>query len=183
MTPGARTGDVMGRYVHMELWAALAVLTGTAGGVAVGAGLRGESPVRGDAVEWVAALALGFLVVAVLLRTSRLKWVGEVREFEAAVPLPDNRPAPRDRSYSVRLLVLFVVAALFASLFTDTGVALIPLVMALDWLAKAVVGARWEHTNGRVLWRGGFPEEPGKLSYSTLSPRPGTRTATDAPPA
>jgi hypothetical protein len=173
----------MGRYVHMELWAALAVLTGTAVGVAAGAGLREEPPVRGDAVGAVAAVALGFLVVAVLFRTSRLKWVGEVREFEAAVPQPDPRPTTRSRSYGVRLLALFVPAALFASFFADTGVALVPLVMALDWLAKAVAGARWERANGRVLWRGGFREEPWRLSYSTLSPRPGTRTATGAPPA
>lgn len=170
----------MGRYVHMELWAALAVLTGTAGGVAVAIGVRGEPPVRAATVEWVAALAVVFLVVATLLRASRLKWVGKVRDFEAAGPEPGAGPTPRHLWYGLRMLGLVATAALFASFFTDAAVA-VALVQALDWLAKAVVGARWERAHGRVLWRGHNRGEPWRLSYSPVTPRPSTRTATDGP--
>lgn len=172
----------MGRYVHMELWAALAVLTGTAGGVAVAVGVRDEPPVRADTVKWVVALAVVYLVAATLLRASRLKWVGEVRDFEAAGPVPGAGPTPRHLSYGLRMLGLVATSALFASFFTDTAVA-VALALALDWLVKAAVGARWERAHGRVLWRGHDRGEPWRLSYSPVTAPPSTRTATDGPPA
>ncbi|MFJ6084141.1 hypothetical protein ACIQI8_22325 [Streptomyces sp. NPDC092369] len=169
----------MGRYVHQELLAALAMLTGIAVGVAVSVGIRDDASLHGRGVAVTAALAVAFLVVSVLLRSSRLKWVGEVREFEAAGPRPGADVVPRDRAYSVRMVVLFVLAAVLTSFL---GVAVvIPLAMGLDWLTKAVVAARWERRHGRVLWRGHNRDEPWKLSYSPVSPPRATRTATDGP--
>jgi len=171
----------MVRYVYYEFWAALAMLFGSAVGVAVAVGVRDETPVRSDGVPLVAAVALGFLVVSALLRSSRLKWFGDVREFEAAVPRPHTGATPPNRTYTVWLVALFVFAALLTSFVGD--VVILPVVMGLDWLAKTVVGARWERRNGRVLWRGHDREEPWKLSYAPVSPPRATRTATDAPPA
>jgi hypothetical protein len=169
----------MGRYVHQELLAALAMLAGTAVGVAVAVGVRDAESLRGRGVAVTAALAVAFLVGSALLRSSHLKWVGEVREFEAAKPLPGDGAMPRDRVYYVRMLGLFALAAVFTSYL---GVAVVvPLVMGLDWLTKAVVGARWEREHGRVLWRGYNRDEPWRLFYAPVSPSPATRTATDGP--
>ena len=169
----------MGRYVHQELLAALAMLAGIAVGVAVAVGVRDEESIRGGGLAVTAALAVAFLVVSALLRSSRLKWVGEVREFEAAAPKPGADAMPRDRVHYVRMAGLFALAAVFTSYLGDA--VAVPLVMGLDWLTKGVVGARWERENGRVLWRGYNRDEPWKLSYSPVSPTRATRTATDGP--
>jgi hypothetical protein len=168
----------MGRYVHQELLAALAMLAGIAVGVAVAVEVRDEDPMSGRGVAVTAAFAVAYLVATALLRSSRLKWFGKVREFDAAVPRP-GADTPADRGYYVRMLVLFVLAAAFTSYL---GFAVfIPLMLGLNWLIQGAVAARWERRNGKVLWRGYRRDEPWKLSYTSASPSPVTRTATDGP--
>jgi hypothetical protein len=173
----------MVRYVHTELTAALALLAGTGMGVAVAAGVHDTSVLRAGPVGKVAVFAVVFLTLVTLVRGTRLKWVGETANFEAAEPLPGPQPAAARRPFGLGRLLLFLVPNLVVGVLGFTWVLVVPLVMALDWLAKAAVGARWERRHGRLLWLGHDREEPLRLSYSPVSPPPPTRTATDAPPA
>ncbi|WP_043676905.1 hypothetical protein [Streptomyces xylophagus] len=175
------TGDAMVRYVHSELTAALALLAGTGMGAAVAVGVHDSSVLRAGSVGRAAIFAVVFLTLVTLVRGTRLKWVGEVANFEAALPLPSAAPA--QRPFGLGRLLLFLLPNLVVGVLGFTWVLLVPLAMALDWLAKAAVGARWERGNGRLLWLGQNREEPMRLSYSPISPPPPTRTATDAPPA
>jgi hypothetical protein len=171
------------RYVHSELTAALALLAGIAMGAAVAVGVHDSSVLRAGSVGRAAVFAVVFLTLVTLVRGTRLKWVGEVANFEGAVPLPGAAPAPAQRPFGLGRLLLFLLPNLVVGVLGFTWVLLVPLAMALDWLAKAAVGARWERGNGRLLWLGQDTEDPMRLSYSPVSPPPPTRTATDAPPA
>ena len=176
----------MVRYVHGELTVGLALLAATGVGVAVAVGVRDTSPLTGGLVGRVAVFVVVLLTLATLVRGTRLKWVGEVPEFEAAVPVTGADPALRRRPFGpfgLGRLSLFLVPSVAVGLLGVTWVLLVPLAMALDWLAKAAVGARWERGHGRLLWLGHDREHPWRLSYSPVSPPPPTRTATDAPPA
>lgn len=173
----------MVRYVHSELTAGLVLLAGTGAGVTVAVGVHDTSLLRADSVGRVAVFAVVFLTLVALVRGTRLKWVGEVANFEAAVPVSDAEPVVPRRPFGLGRLSLFLLPNLAVGLLGFTWVLLVPLVMALDWLAKAAVGARWERGHGRLLWLGHDKEEPWRLSYSPVSPAPPTRTATDAPPA
>ncbi len=173
----------MVRYVHSELTAALALLAGTGMGAAVAVGVHDGSVLRAGSVGRAAVFAVVFFTLVTLVRGTRLKWVGEVANFEAAVPLPGAAPAPTPRPFGLGRLLLFLLPNLVVGVLGFTWVLLVPLAMAMDWLAKAAVGARWERANGRLLWLGQDKEEPMRLSYSPVSPPPPTRTATDVPPA
>ena len=173
----------MVRYVHHELWAAAMILAGVAVGWASAVGTGQSPPVRSDAVGVLVTFALGFLVLSTLVRASRLKWVGQVREFEAAAPLPDTDRRRRRTALAPRMLGLVLLPALCVFVIRDAAFVAVTLMMGLDWLGKAVVGASWERVNGRRLWLAHDQEEPWKLSYSPVTPPPSTRTATDAPPA
>jgi hypothetical protein len=171
------------RYVRHEVWSAALVLGGVAAGWASAAGAGLKPPVRGGAVGVLITFALGFLVLSTLVRASRLKWAGRIREFEAAAPLPDTeRPRPRT-AFAPRLLTLVLLPALCVFVIRDTAIVAASLMVGLDWLGKAVAGAGWERSNGRHLWLAADPGEPSALRYTAVSPSPRTRTATGAPPA
>lgn len=173
----------MVRYVHHELMAAVALLVAIAVGVAMAVGVQ-DSELRAEAVGEMAVIGLAYIVLAALMRSSRLKWVGEVREFEAAVPVTGADPVSRSRTLRKALrFSLFLVPSVVLGLLEVSWALVIALVIALDWLTKAAVGARWERRNRRQLWRGENPDDPWRLSYTTLTGPAPTRTATDAPPA
>ncbi|MDN0195170.1 hypothetical protein [Streptomyces sp. S.PNR 29] len=176
----------MVRYVHDELRDVFSALAASAVNVAVMVSVRGFSPVRPSGLALLAGLALAFLAVYTLLRSSRLKWFSGVKQFEAAVPVEDTDAALptgdslRRHPIGLRLFAACVAMTLPLALLWDSWMAVFPLWPALAWLGRAVVCARWERRHGRLVWRGHLPEEPWELSVSR---RPPTRTATDAPPA
>jgi hypothetical protein len=171
----------MVRYVHQELWTALALLAATAVGVVVAVAVHGSPPVRADRVWLLAVLALGYLLLVTLLRGSRLRWVGEVRRFEAAVPVTGRERVLRGGRFPLAIFVAFVVTASLFALVGGPLIPLLPLLPALDWLAKAAVGAHWERGNGRLLWREHDRHRPQGLSYTPFTAPAPSRTATDAP--
>jgi hypothetical protein len=173
----------MVRYVHHELRAAALLLAGIAVGWASAVGTGQSPPVRSGAVGVLVTAALGFLVLSTLLRASRLKWVGQMGEFEAAGPLPDSDRRHRRAGLAPRMLGLVLLPALCVFVIRDTGIVVVLLFMGLDWLGKAVAGAGWERANGRHLWLTAGPDQPWRLSYAPVSPPPPIRTAIDAPPA
>ena len=170
------------RYVYHELMAAVALLTAAAAGVAVGVSVEGGASVRAGTVAWVTVAALVFLALSARLRASRLKWLGDIREFEAADPLPSGGPDRPDHTLRKALrFSLFLLPSVAIGLLGLPSVLLVALALSLDWIVKAAVGARWERRNGRRLWMGHYPADPNRLSYSPVTPPPSTRTATDAP--
>ncbi|MEU3334253.1 hypothetical protein [Streptomyces sp. NPDC006668] len=177
----------MVRYVRQELGTALALLAATAVGVVVAVGVHGRPPVRADRVWLVAVLALGYLLLVTLLRGSRLRWVGEVRRFEAAVPVtgrePGGEPGRQRGRFPLLIFVAFVVTASVFALVGGPLIPLLPLLPTLDWLAKAAVAAHWERGHGRLLWREHDRHGPQRLSYTPFTAPAPTRTATGAPPA
>ncbi|MEU6260817.1 hypothetical protein [Streptomyces sp. NPDC047043] len=174
----------MVRYVHHELMAAVALVIATAVGVAVAFAVDDSASLVAGGAAWLAGSGLVFVVLSAALRSSRLKWVGSVREFEAAVPATDGDPALRSRTLGMALrFSLFLVPGVALGLLGFSTALMIALAMAVDWSVKAAVGARWERRNGRRLWLGHNDDEPGRLFYFPVTPPPSTRTATDAPPA
>ncbi|NUP41056.1 MAG: hypothetical protein HOY76_29575 [Streptomyces sp.] len=168
------------RYVHHEVWAAAMILTGVAVGWAAAVGTGQSPPVRSGALDVLVTFALGFLVLSTLLRASRLKWVGQIREFEAAALVPDSEELRHRTAFAPRMLGLMLLTALCVFVLRDIAIVVVPLMMGLDWLGKAVAGAGWERMNGRQLW---LAADPSALRCTTVSPTPTTRTATGAPPA
>ena len=185
MTPAPeQRGLRMVRYVHHELLAAVALVIATAVGVAVAFAVDDTASVGAGEVAWLAGSGLVFFALSAALRSSRLKWVGEVREFEAAVPATGGDPALRSRTLQRGLrFSLFLVPSVVLGLLGFTTALMIALAMVVDWSVKAAVGARWERRNGRRLWLGHDHDEPWRLAYFPVTPPPSTRTATDAPPA
>ncbi|MHC3468362.1 hypothetical protein ACYF6T_06585 [Streptomyces sp. 7R007] len=169
--------------MHHELWAVAAVLAGAAAGAVAGAGTGEASAIRAGTVAGAAVFLLAFLALTVLVRASRIRGVGVAREFEAARHLGDGHPPPRRSRPGPRLVPLLLFTGLLAYFLDDTGAVMVPLVLALDWLGKAALAARWERRRGRRLWRDPRGGHPSRLWYSALSPGPPTRTAIGAPPA
>ncbi|MGI5457150.1 hypothetical protein ACQEWB_29100 [Streptomyces sp. CA-249302] len=156
-----------------ELWAAALMLVGVAGGWASAVAVGMGAPVRAGALPLLVTFALGFLVLSALVRASRLKWVGQLREFEAAAALPDPDARSRRTALAPRMFGLLLLPALCVFVIRDAGIVAVCLAMGLDWLGKAVVGAGWERMNGRRLWLAApAPEEPWRLSYSPAGPAP-----------
>ncbi|MFE7167291.1 hypothetical protein [Streptomyces sp. NPDC057616] len=168
--------------MHHELMAAVALLTSAVAGVAVGISVEGGTSVRAGTVAWVTAAALAFLAASVRVRSSRLKWLGDLREFEAADPLPrDGADRPDHTLRKALRFSLFLLPSVAIGLLGLPSVLLVALALSLDWVAKAAVAVRWERRTGRRLWLGHDPADPNRLSYSPVTPPPSTRTATDAP--
>jgi len=163
----------MVRYVHHELWAAALILAGVAVGWAAAVGTGQSSPVRGEAVAVLITCALGFLVLSTVLRASRLKWVGRLREFEDATSLPDTDRHGHRAAFAPRMPGLLLLPALCVFVIRDTGIVAVLLAVGLDWLGGAVAGAGWERVSGRRLWLAPDPDEPWRLSYSPARPVPG----------
>ena len=145
-------GGTMVRYVHHELWASALLLAGIAVGWVSALATGQEPPVRTGALGILVAFALGCLVLSTVLRASRLKWVGQTREFEAAARVPDADGLPRRAAFAPRMIGLLLLPALCVFVIRDTGIVVVALAVGLDWLGKAVVGAGWEQGNGRRLW-------------------------------
>ncbi|MGW3141234.1 hypothetical protein [Streptomyces sp. NPDC001139] len=155
----------MVRYVRRELALGAAKSAGLVAGVLVAGGVHASRRWSVTDVRNAVCAAAVFLVVAALVRSTRL---GHVKDFEAAAPLTDAGPAPERGEAGVRTLLAFVVTAAFVFLWSDMWVFV--LMTATDSLAKAAVGARWEHRRGRVLWR--VPDGTSwRPAYSPVSSR------------
>jgi hypothetical protein len=150
------------RYVHYEVTCAILAVCATAVSAGVVFGVKGapEAP-RGVAH----AVAFGLLLLACaagfgVLSVSRLKWFGEGRDFERAVPLEETGAVlpTQGEQYrncvNVYLFVFLVAYALGGGLLWERGLALSPLVLASSWLARGWSSARWERCNGLLLWSG-----------------------------
>ncbi|ELP70501.1 hypothetical protein ACKI1I_46000 [Streptomyces turgidiscabies] len=168
------------RYVHYEVMCGILAVCAAAvsAGVVFGSEGAPEAP-RGVAP----AIALGLLALACaagfgVLTVSRLKWFGEGRDFEKAVPLEKTGvvlPAPgrqyRD-SVNVWLFLGLVASALGGGLLWGRALALWPLLFAAVWLARGRQVARWERCHGLVLWIGRvhtrLPEGDNQNLYSSV---------------
>ncbi|MGW9135316.1 hypothetical protein [Streptomyces sp. NPDC055681] len=154
------------RFVYKQLaYAAAGVLAGvTALGVtvAVKGGLRMDYPWEGFAAIFAWTVLMGFV------STSKLKKLGDVPLFEAAVPIADpatvlSVPA-RARArrslggfFGAMFAPSFVVVTVLA-LF-EPMVALLSCIFAVEPLMRAERAARWERRQGVVLWQGHVEQE------------------------
>ncbi|MCX5050464.1 hypothetical protein [Streptomyces sp. NBC_00474] len=170
----------MDRYVHHELRSVYSALVALAVCVPVTTGVRG-APLTAGGLGMFVTCGLAFTVVSTLLHASRVKWFGEVRDFERAVPLDQAPPAVSLRTHPLNtwLLAAMLVPTLALAIAWEPWVALLPLWAALPWLGQAWLAADWERRNGKALWRGHDHDAPWKLS---VTPRPLPRTATGALP-
>ncbi len=108
---------------------------------------------------------------------SRLKWFGEGRDFDRAVPLEETGAVlpTQGEQYrncvNVYLFVFLVASALGAGCCGSASLVLSPLVLASSWLARGWSVARWERCHGLLLWNGrtraGLPEGDQHL-YSSV---------------
>ncbi|WAZ23555.1 hypothetical protein STRCI_004903 [Streptomyces cinnabarinus] len=170
----------MDRYVHHELRSVITVLAAVAVCAPVTAAVHGTLIDSGDLSLFLAGL-IGFAVLFTLAQASRIKWLSEVLDFEAAVPLEEPPPEVSLLRHPVNpwLLAVMTAGTLGTALAWEPAAALFPLWLALAWLGQAWLAVNWERGNGKVLWRGHDPDKPWRLS---VSPRPLTRTATGALP-
>lgn len=167
------------RYVRYEV--TCAILAVCAAVVSAGVVFGVDGPPETPRGLW-RAVAGGLLLLALtagfgVLTVSRLRWFGEGRDFDQAVPLADPGavlPAPgreyRD-SVNVYLLVFMVASALAGGLLWERDLALYPLMFASAWLARAGWVARWERRHGLLLWNGRVPTQPleeGRSLYSSV---------------
>ncbi|NEC92240.1 hypothetical protein G3I71_42205 [Streptomyces sp. SID12501] len=185
----AAWGDAMDRLVHHELRASLAALLAVVVSAVVVGLVRGFPSVRiGDRLASSIAALLAFWVLIELLKATRIKWFGEVRDFDAATPVDPETVLPiedfwHDRPVGLGLLPMMLVPTLVLALFWEPWMCLMPLLWGLEMAAKAARVAHWERKNGRVLWRGRVVSQPWELSWSPVGPRTPARTATEAPPS
>jgi hypothetical protein len=158
----------MDRYVHHELRSVYTALAALAVSLAVTGGVRG-APMTAYGAGRFALGMIAFTVVFTLLGATRLKWVGEIRDFEAAVPL-ETAPAEvvslRRHPLNWWLFTVMSVSTPVFAVAWEPWIALLPLWPALSWLGQAWLAADWERRNGKVLWRGYDTDAPWKLSYS-----------------
>jgi hypothetical protein len=179
----------MDRLVHHELRACLAALLAVVVSAVVVGFVRGFPSVRiSDMPVLAVAGVLAIWMLFTLLEVTRIKWFGEVRDFDAATPLAPETVLPtedfwHDRPVAGHLLPLLLVPTLVGALFWEPWMFLTPLLWGLERAPKAARVAHWERKNGRVLWRGRVGSRPWELSYSQAGPRTPARTATDAPPS
>ncbi|MFG2965771.1 hypothetical protein ACGFZS_21040 [Streptomyces sp. NPDC048288] len=163
----------MTRYVHHQLMGAAMAVCACVISAPVVFGVRGIPAVDDDALWLVPLGVFGSIVFFGILGATRLKVVGEVRLFEAAVPLEDpGMIRPVDRSFrhnlvSTSFLCSLLLPALVMGLALSPWLTLVHLPLALDWLIRAGIAARWEKRHGVLLWRGYVPDRPWELSYSS----------------
>lgn len=172
-------GNTVFRFVHYEVTCAILAVCATVVSAGVVFAVEGvpETP-RGVGP----ALGLGLLFLAFtagfgVLTVSRLKWFGEGRDFEKAVPLQDPGtvlPTPGEEfrhCLNVPLFAFLMAAALGGGLFWERDLAFFPLAFASAWLARGWWAARWERRHGLLLWnartRAGLPEGDHAL-YSSV---------------
>ncbi|MEU6377601.1 hypothetical protein [Streptomyces sp. NPDC046909] len=162
----------MDRYVHHELRSVYTALAALAVSLAATSGVHG-APMTAYGVGRFALGLVAFAVVCTLLGATRLKWVGEIRDFEAAIPLPEA-PAKsiglRRHPLNWWLFTVMTVPTLVLAIAWAPWIALLPLWPALAWLGQIWLAVDWERRNGRVLWRGADSDAPWKLAYSVGVP-------------
>jgi hypothetical protein len=158
----------MDRYVHHELRSVYTALAALAVSLAVTSGVRG-APMTAYGAGTFALALIAFTVVFTLLGATRLKWVGEIRDFESAVPLetaPAHGISLRRHPLNWWLFTVMSVPTFVLAIAWEPWIALLPLWPTLAWLGQAWLAADWERRNGKVLWRGHDTDAPWKLSYS-----------------
>lgn len=168
----------MDRYVHHELRSVYTASAALAISVAVTAGVRGALMTAFGLGRFLLCM-VGFTVVHTLLGATRLKWVGEIGDYEAAVPLeaaPENAVSLRRRPLNWWLLTAMLVPTVVFAIAWEPWIALLPLWWVLAWSGQAWLVADWERRHGRVLWRGHDEDAPWRLSYS-----PGPTSRRSAP--
>ncbi|MBK3570713.1 hypothetical protein [Streptomyces sp. MBT62] len=162
----------MVRFVHHELMAAVAWLSGIAVGLTA-AVVRGSGPVRGEALAQAVAVVIGFAVLLTLVHASGLKHVSHKRDFETAVALPSDVRLPRRNPlhllFHLPYLLLFLAPGVLALFWLDSSFLM--ALLATDWLGRAAAAVRWERRHGRLVWRGYIHDEPWQLAYTLISPR------------
>ncbi|MEV0170723.1 hypothetical protein AB0I00_06290 [Streptomyces sp. NPDC050803] len=170
----------MDRHVHHELRSAITALTVAAICAPLTVNVHGTLFGPGGLHLFLAGL-IGFPVLLTLLQATRIKWIGEIGDFETAVALPEP-PAEKSllrHPLNPWLFAMMTPVTLGLAFAWEPATALLPLWPALAWLGRAWLAAEWERRHHKTLWRGHNPEKPWRLS---LTPRPLTRTATDALP-
>lgn len=177
----------MDRLMHHELRASLAALLAAVVSAVVAGLVRGFPAVSvSDRTALAIAGMLAIWVLFTLLENTRIKWFGEVRGFDTAAPLAPETVLPaadfwHDRPVRLGLLPVILVPTLGMAFFVGPWMSLMPLMVCLEWAAKAARIAHWERQSSRVLWRGRVGSRPWELSWSPAPLTP-ARTATDVPP-
>ncbi|MGW1736370.1 hypothetical protein OG830_01935 [Streptomyces sp. NBC_00121] len=167
----------MDRYAHNELTVVVEAVCAVAISASVVFGLRGVPRIDADA-GWLIAFYIALNGLFGVLACTRLKWLGgEKRDFESAVPLANSDtvlPTPGKslwRSFDWGFFAFLVVPCLVVALVWEPLVALWPLVLVPDRLAKGVYVTYWERRHGVLLWRGHVPDQPlgkGQRLYSSV---------------
>ncbi|MFF3378684.1 hypothetical protein ACFYXF_37745 [Streptomyces sp. NPDC002680] len=169
----------MFRYVHYEVICALLAVCAALVSAVVVFGVEGVPETPGGADR---AIVLGLVYLALVagfgvLTVSRIKWFGEGRDFDKAVPLRDPASVlpTRGEGYrncvNVLFFVLLAASAVGGGLFLERDLALFPLVFVPAWSARAWWVARWERRHGLLLWRGRIrtqPLEDDQYLYSSV---------------
>ncbi|MFJ7963884.1 hypothetical protein [Streptomyces sp. NPDC096324] len=172
------------RYVHHQLRGTSVAACVMVVSAVVAFGVRGI-PEHDGKSWWVVGLFVAVGALSGAVSITRLNWVGEVRDFESALPLANPVAAlPAQDPLRFRLLdvdylatmgVVIGVPTLAASLLWHPAAAFYPLVSATEWLMRAARAARWERRHGVLLWRGHVEEQPlgkGQFLYSSQRPTP-----------
>ncbi|MGW1720449.1 hypothetical protein [Streptomyces sp. NPDC002156] len=163
-----RRGNTVFRYVHYEVACALLAFCAAVVSAGVVFGVEGAPETSGGVGRAVVfgliylALVAGFGVLTV----SRIKWFGEGRDFDKAVPLQEPAAVlpTRGEEYrncvNVLLFVVMAACAVGGGLFWERDLALFPLIFASAWLARGWWVARWERRHGVLLWKGRVRTQP-----------------------
>ncbi|MET8538831.1 hypothetical protein ABZV67_46180 [Streptomyces sp. NPDC005065] len=167
----------MDRYAHNELTVVIEAVCAVAINASVMFGVRGVPRIDAGA-GWLLVFFIALDAVFGVLACTRLKWLGgEKRDFESAVPLanPDTVLPTRGesfrRSFDWGFFAFLVVPCLVVALVWEPLVALWPLVLVPDRLAKGAYATYWERRHGVLLWRGHVLDQPlgkGQYLYSSV---------------
>ncbi|MFJ7947119.1 hypothetical protein ACIQ6K_26220 [Streptomyces sp. NPDC096354] len=180
------------RFVYKQL--AYAVVLILSGVIALGVAVAVKGGFRMYAWELLATF-FACQVLMGFVSTSRLKKLGDIPTFEAAVPIADPATAlsapvrARARrslggSYGAMFALSIVVVTVLA-LFEPIA-ALLNCTLAVDPLMRAERAARWERRQGVLLWQGHVeqdqrPADTGQAPVFTSPRRAGRAGAVGAP--
>ncbi|MFC9618340.1 hypothetical protein [Streptomyces sp. NPDC056938] len=168
----------MRRYVHNELATIAEALCAVAISAPVAFGVRGIP--KAESAWWpitvLIPLSVGSTVSGVLACTRSTRLGSEKLDLERAVPLDPDTVLPTSgesllRSLALRSVAFLVVPTLVAALLWEPLMALIPLALVPDRLARATYAAYWERRHGIMLWQGHLPDQPlskGQYLYSSV---------------
>ncbi|MFE7011611.1 hypothetical protein ACFVAQ_14095 [Streptomyces sp. NPDC057651] len=168
----------MRRFVHNELTTIAEALCAVAISAPVAFGVRGIP--KADAGWWpitvLIPLSVGSAVSGVLACTRSTRLGSEKLDLERAVPLDPETVLPTLgepflRSLALRFIAFLVVPTLAAALLWEPLIALMPLALVPERLARAAYAAYWERRHGVTLWQGHLPDHPlrkGQHLYSSV---------------